>query len=748
MLNVENRIQYMITFNSNVMIRNLFLLVVFLGCVSLRHVEAAIDIVPKPVNLVETDGRFDITSACSIVVNDDLKTCGELLADYLQPAMGYRLAVSSKAEKSKPAIRLSLDKSLKKLSEEAYRLEVTGQGVRIQGASEKGIFYGIQTLLQLLPVEIFQTEVQPVSWTVPGVQIEDYPRFGWRGFSLDVCRQVYSVDFIKNCIDWLAMHKMNVFHWHLTDNEGWRIEIKKYPELTRTGAWRGPNEKLQPTFCSGYYRYGGFYTQEQIREVVGYAAKRQVMIMPEIEVPGHSRAVAAAYPEILCDYIDPGKHELSQNSWCAANERGYEILGDILKEVAGLFPCPYIHIGGDEVEMEYWENCRRCTGLMKEKHFEKPAEVQNYFIHRVAELVEAAGKKMGGWSEIMDGGELPSGTVVFSWIGLDHGIAAARKGLPVVMMPGEYCYFDMGQTPLERGHYWAGMVPTEKAYAFNPLIPDSLKPAERKNVLGVEGAIWSEMMDRPAWHCEYQMFPRLCVTAEIGWTPQEQREWTDFKGRLDRSHYMRLYQKGIRFRVPFPEVTHQNGVLTAAAPYPGAVIRYTADGNEPTCFSPLYTGEIKTEQPENYRFKTFFTPHWGSIAVGIEKYLHPEMKVTTTIDAHPKCPAQLLADGNEKTFFRSNRRVKDGDTVLFEFEKPLDCRKITIKSGAYQTSHYIITHAIVEISTDGERFIRSGWFDAEGDSEVICTVPIKALRIVFTEPQYEERLVLQDLKIE
>ena len=556
MLNVENRIQYMITFNSNVMIRNLFLLVVFLGCVSLRHVEAAIDIVPKPVKLVETDGRFDITSACSIVVNDDLKTCGELLADYLQPAMGYRLAVSNKAEKSKPAIRLSLDKSLKKLSEEAYRLEVTEWGVRIQGASEKGIFYGIQTLLQLLPVEIFQTEVQPVSWTVPGVQIEDYPRFGWRGFSLDVCRQVYSVDFIKNCIDWLAMHKMNVFHWHLTDDEGWRIEIKKYPELTRTGAWRGPNEKLQPTFCSGYYRYGGFYTQEQIREVVGYAAKRQVMIMPEIEVPGHSRAVAAAYPEILCDYIDPGKHELSQNSWCAANERGYEILGDILKEVAGLFPCPYIHIGGDEVEMEYWENCRRCTGLMKEKHFEKPAEVQNYFIHRVAELVEAAGKKMGGWSEIMDGGELPSGTVVFSWIGLDHGIAAARKGLPVVMMPGEYCYFDMGQTPLERGHYWAGMVPTEKAYAFNPLIPDSLKPAERKNVLGVEGAIWSEMMDRPAWHCEYQMFPRLCVTAEIGWTPQEQREWTDFKGRLDRSHYMRLYQKGIRFRVPFPEVTY------------------------------------------------------------------------------------------------------------------------------------------------------------------------------------------------
>ena len=254
------------------MIRNLFLLVVFLGCVSLRHVEAAIDIIPKPVKLVETDGRFDITSACSIVVNDDLKTCGELLADYLQPAMGYRLAVSSKAEKSKPAIRLSLDKSLKKLSEEAYRLEVTGQGVRIQGASEKGIFYGIQTLLQLLPVEIFQTEVQPVSWTVPGVQIEDYPRFGWRGFSLDVCRQVYSVDFIKNCIDWLAMHKMNVFHWHLTDDEGWRIEIKKYPELTRTGAWRGPNEKLQPTFCSGYYRYGGFYTQEQIREVVGYAA--------------------------------------------------------------------------------------------------------------------------------------------------------------------------------------------------------------------------------------------------------------------------------------------------------------------------------------------------------------------------------------------------------------------------------------------------------------------------------------------
>ena len=705
-------------------------------------------VIPLPQEVaLSQESPFNLNDGTIIAYpehNELLKRNAEFLAEYISQSTGHTLqteALAPGSEAPKGAITLGLDPAIG--NREGYVLTVKADRVTLNGQTENGVFYGIQTLRKSIPAETKATSI-----LLPAGSIQDEPRFSYRGMHLDVGRHFFPIEFVKKYIDLLALHNMNTFHWHLTEDQGWRIEIKKYPKLTEIGAWRDRTVIGRNTEEYDNTRYGGFYTQEQIREVVGYAAKRQVMIMPEIEVPGHSRAVAAAYPEILCDYIDPGKHELSQNSWCAANERGYEILGDILKEVAGLFPCPYIHIGGDEVEMEYWENCRRCTGLMKEKHFEKPAEVQNYFIHRVAELVEAAGKKMGGWSEIMDGGELPSGTVVFSWIGLDHGIAAARKGLPVVMMPGEYCYFDMGQTPLERGHYWAGMVPTEKAYAFNPLIPDSLKPAERKNVLGVEGAIWSEMMDRPAWHCEYQMFPRLCVTAEIGWTPQEQREWTDFKGRLDRSHYMRLYQKGIRFRVPFPEVTYQNGVLTAAAPYSGAVIRYTADGNEPTCFSPLYTGEIKTEQPENYRFKTFFTPHWGSIAVGIEKYLHPEMKVTTTIDAHPKCPAQLLADGNEKTFFRSIRRVKDGDTVLFEFEKPLDCRKITIKSGAYQTSHYIITHAIVEISTDGERFIRSGWFDAEGDSEVICTVPIKALRIVFTEPQYEERLVLQDLKIE
>lgn len=707
---------------------------------------AAVDIIPKPVKLEILEGKFLFDRNCVIV--SGVIPEAKLLASGLETAMGYRLAVVKKTLRGQKSIQLVLNRKLNELADEAYRLNVSDRTIRIEGATEKGLFYGIQTLLQLLPAGIYAQQLQQEEWSVPCVRVEDYPRFGWRGFSLDVARQFYSVDFMKSCIDWLAMHKMNVLHWHLTDDEGWRIEIKKYPELTAVAAWRGPCEKVAPTFGSGYHRYGGFYTQDEIREVVKYAAGRHITVLPEIDVPGHSRAFAAAYPEIRCDYIEPGKHKEQQNTWCVGNERCYEILGDILKEVAGLFPCPYIHIGGDEVDMAYWQNCRRCTDLMKQKQFEKPEELQNYFVHRVGKLVEAAGKKMGGWSEIMDGGELAQGTVIFSWIDTKHGIDAARKGLPVIMMPGSYCYLDMGQSAKERGHYWAGLVPMERVYDFNPLVPDSLKPSERKHILGVEGAIWSEMMDRPAWFCEYQMFPRLCALAEVGWTPQELRDYDDFWQRLTHSHYRRLYQAGIRFRVPFPEVKYEQGILTAEKPYENAEIRYTADGAEPTCFSQVYTGGIRTETPGHYRFKTFFTPQWSSIANGIEQYCHPVMQVKTNIAVHAKSNPDFLADGKPETFFMSADKVTTGDYLLFEFGKPLECRKITIETGVRQTSHYIATHAIAEISFDGKRFIRSGVFDINGDCEILCTIPVKALRITFTEPQFEPCLVVRDLIID
>lgn len=704
------------------------------------------NIIPKPVRLTVLDSRFVFDSTCVIVSGEG--TEGQKLADILAPAMGYKLKVVNKPGKNQRYISMKVDPRLKKLSEEAYRLNVTEKDIRLEGASEKGLFYAGQTLLQLLPAEIYAKTGQKTEWAVPCVQVEDHPRFGWRGFSLDVARQFYSVDFIKSCLDWLAMHKMNVFHWHLTDDEGWRIEIKKYPELTNVAAWRGPCEKLHPTFGSGYHRYGGYYTQDEIREVVKYAAERHIMVIPEIEVPGHSRAVAAAYPEIMCDYIDPQKHKEEQNTWCVGQERNYEILGDILKEVAGLFPCPYIHIGGDEVNMEYWQNCRRCTELMKERDFKKPEELQSLFIHRVDQLVKAAGKKMGGWSEIMYGGELNEGTVVFSWIDITHGIDAARKGLPVVMMPGSYCYLDMGYSEKERGHYWAGMVPLEKTYEFNPLIPDSLKAEERKNILGVEGGIWSEMMDRPAWHCEYQMFPHLCALAEVAWTLQEQRNFSDFEQRLTESHLMRLYCEGIRFRVAFPDVKYEKGVLTSTPPYPGAEVRFTSDGSEPTCFSTVYDGGIRTETPERYRFRTFFTSNWSSITVGVEKSLNVPMTVKTNIKPHKRSAPDALTDGKPETGFMSEGKVKQGDYLLFEFEQPLNCRKIKIETGVRQTSHYIASHAMAELSFDGKRFMRSGIFDINGDCEVICTMPVKALRIVFTETQFENYLMLKDLFIE
>ena len=706
----------------------------------------SVDIVPKPVKVAEREGRFVFDAGCVIVSDSEAE--GRFLAEALAPATGLELPVVKRAGKGQKAVVMRLEKGLGKMGKEAYRLRVAPNGVRIEGATAAGLFYGVQTLLQLLPAEVCAAGVREADWSVPCVEVEDAPRFGWRGFMLDVARQFYTVDYVKSCLDWMAMYKLNVFHWHLTDDEGWRVEIKKHPELTETAAWRGPREEVPPVYGSGYHRYGGYYTQEEIREVVRYAAERHIMVMPEIEAPGHSRAIDAAFPELKCEYIEEGKHRETQNTWCVGCERGYALLGDILAEVAELFPCPYIHIGGDEVNKEYWENCRRCAAVKEREGLSNSAELQHYFITRVDSLVRGVGKRMGGWSEMMDGGELAAGTTVFSWIGIEHGIKAARKGLPVVMMPGGSCYLDMACTEKERGHYWAGLLPMERVYAFNPLVPDSLTPEERSRVLGVEAALWGEMADKPAWYAEYQLFPRLCAVAEVAWTPQEERDFGDFAARLERTHYRRLYEAGIRFRVPFPEVTYADGVLRAEAPYAGAVVRYTADGSEPTCFSTPYEAPIRTEVPERYRFRTFFTPHWGSIANGMVKRLYPKMSVETNIALHAKTKENALTDGDDGTIFMSARRVDRGDCLTFIFDEPLDCRKIRIETGVRQTSHYIATHAYAELSYDGKRFLRAGVLDIDGDIDVVCTMPVKSVRIVFTERQFEPCLVVRDLIIE
>jgi hexosaminidase len=565
------------------------------------------NLIPRPVEVTPAQGTFSLTSATPIVAGKESKQIAVYLQQKLNRSTGmpFKLVSAPAAGSIELVVNRSLD-----IPAEGYLLSVTDKGVKIQGKDADGLFYGAQTLLQLLPPQVYASQPQDgVQWTVPAVSVKDYPRFHYRGMMLDVVRQFFDEQTVKNYIDWLAMHKINKFHWHLTDDQGWRIEIKKYPKLTSVAAWRGPNEAIAPTLGSGDKRYGGFYTQKQIKEIVRYAAERHIEVIPEIDLPGHSHAAASAYPEILCPTSrDEAKRAADDmgDAWCVGNEANFTMLANILKEVAALFPSKIMHIGGDEVNMAIWPRCPICSAFMKKEHMQKPEELQNYFVHRLNKIIDGLGKRMAGWDEILDGGDLEGSTQVYAWRSLKRAELATEKRVPAVVMVGQNYYFDMAQSKYERGHNWAGLVPLDKVYALDPADNAVFTPEQAKQVVGVQAAIWSELFNEPARFLDYQSYPRICAMAEAGWTPQSLRSWSDFYQRLTASHFERMYNMGIAFRLPFPVATYKNGVVTATVPYPGAEVRYTDDGSEPNASSALYAMPIKEFNYEKLKFKTIY----------------------------------------------------------------------------------------------------------------------------------------------
>jgi len=470
--------------------------IVLIGCLTLFNVcmyaQSALNLLPKPVQLSSGTGAFLLTPSTVVCADKESKASTVYLKEKLSRSAGIKLTfVSPVATQNRIALRVNpkLD-----LPSEGYLLTVNENGVTLVGKDRDGLFYGVQTLLQLLPPQVYSdTLMKNVAWKIPFVSIMDYPRFHYRGMMLDVSRQFFDVPTVKRYIDWLSIHKINRFHWHLADDEGWRIEIRKYPKLTSLGAWRGPDEVLHPSYGSGEKRYGGFYTQKQIKEVIRYASERHIEIIPEIDLPGHSRAAGASYPEILClaDTIneDQAAHIEESNVWCVGNEKNYNMLKDILKEIAALFPSKTIHIGGDEVDMSIWQNCPRCQTLLKEQNMSRPEELQNYFVRRIGKIVQELGKQMAGWDEIIDGGELDSATSIYAWRSLQRGAASTAKGLPTIMMVGQNYYFDMAQSKYERGHNWAGIVPLEKAYSFDPADPKYFSPEQIRLIQVYRGAM-------------------------------------------------------------------------------------------------------------------------------------------------------------------------------------------------------------------------------------------------------------------
>lgn len=488
-----------------------------------------VNIIPQPLLVKKGVGTFEITTSTKIVLkSESANKSAAFLNQYLQQFYGFQLSiVSKKGDTKNNTIVLSFNKSGLKSIPGAYKMQIKKEGIDIEGRDDNGVFYAIQSLIQLLPFE----KINKLS--VPQLEIIDSARFAYRGMHLDVGRHFFPVDYIKKYIDYIAMYKMNTFHWHLTEDQGWRIEIKKYPKLTSIGGFRnGTIIGRYPGTGNDSIRYGGFYTQEQIKEVVKYAADRYITIIPEIELPGHSCAALTAYPDLGCTG-GPYKVEetwgVFDDVYCAGNDHTFRFLEDVLDEVMTLFPSKFIHVGGDECPKTSWVKCPKCQQRMKDNNLKDEHELQSYFIQRIEKYINSKGRQIIGWDEILEGGLAPNASVM-SWRGEEGGIAAAKQKHQVIMTPGTYCYFDHSQTKNEDSVTIGGFLPIAQVYSYEP-IPPVLTDSESKYILGAQANVWTEYIGNEK-KLEYMIFPRMSALSEALWSSKQNRNWNNFEGRL------------------------------------------------------------------------------------------------------------------------------------------------------------------------------------------------------------------------
>ncbi len=483
-----------------------------------------IHVVPKPTKVAVQSGKFKLKADTVLVADRESRPAAEWLSAKLGPATGYVLAVREGESAAANSILFTVSPAAS-LGQEGYELTVAADRIVVRAGGAAGAFYACQTIRQLLPPQIESSgKAADISWTMPCVKIEDTPRFGWRGCLIDEARHFLGKETIKRQIDLISSYKLNRLHWHLTDDQGWRIEIRKYPKLTEVGAWRGAD------------RYGGFYTQQDIREIVQYAESRHVLIVPEIEMPGHAGAALASYPKLGCrgeGYAVGTSWGIYNDVYCPGNDEVFTFLENVLTEVMDVFPGPYIHIGGDEVPKERWQKCPKCQARIKAEGLKNEHELQSYFVRHFDKFLQDHKRRMIGWDEILDGG-LSEGAVVQAWRATDEGIKAANQGRDVIMSPTSDCYFDYGYDAIS----------LTKVYAFEP-IPNEVKKEKTHHILGLEGNLWSENIPNAA-RLDSQGFPRLCALAEVGWSPKESKDAADFAERMN-IHRQRLDLLGVKY---------------------------------------------------------------------------------------------------------------------------------------------------------------------------------------------------------
>ena len=694
------------------------------GTEEVKPYNRGINIIPTPVSLEQKTGFFKLGSSMKIYASSpEAKVVGEFFAAKLNQPTGYSITVVDDSEPSR-GIALLIDSSVD-VNDEGYLLDMDEKKLTIRAKTPQGLFYGMQTFLQLLPAEIeSSTVVEGIYWKTPVVSIKDEPRFGYRGIMLDPCRHFMPVENVKKYIDVLSLFKINRLHWHLTDDQGWRIEIKKYPKLTEVGSKRVEGEGTE---------HGGFYTQEEIKEVVQYAADHFITVIPELELPGHEMAAIAAYPELSCKG-EPGTPRIiwgvEDIVMCPGKEDMFEFLEDVIDEMVPLFPSEYFHIGGDECPKTSWEKCPLCQarirkeGLRDDKEHTPEEKLQSYVVQRMEKYLATKGKKIIGWDEILEGGLAPTATVM-SWRGEQGGIAAASMDHTVIMTPGgNGMYLDayQGDSKIEPVTI-GGYTPLEKTYSYNP-IPDTLAQIGKGDmILGVQGNTWAEYMYTEEKR-DYMIFPRILAVAEIGWTPLDRKDYKDFERRVENA-YVRLDAHGVNYHIPLPEQPNgscdfvaftDKATLTFQTSRPVKMV-YTLDGSEPTPASTAYTAPIELTETTTLKIASVLPSEKMSRVRTIQ------------VEKQPLAPAKTV----DKTTPGLSMEVYDGmylSVADFEAKKPqprakkviTKTRELTAQVPAPESMRGVKQYAAVatgyvNIPADGVYFISSNleevWIDGK-----------------------------------
>jgi hexosaminidase len=670
-------------------------------------VEANYQVIPLPqsIETASATAKPFLLSKNTVVLypaeNNLLQRDAEFLSDYIKEATGYplKLAILNGVDEPANSIVLTTDTSM--TEKEGYKLTVTENTVKIVGKTEQGVFYGVQTLRKSIPAVATGLDVK-----LPAVTIADAPRFGYRGMHLDVCRHFFSLDFVKHYIDLLALHNMNTFHWHLTDDQGWRMEIKKYPLLTEIGSKR-PNSVIgRNTQQYDNVPVEGFYTQDEMKEIVKYAAERYITVIPEVDLPGHMLAALAAYPELGCTggpYKVSPRWGIFDEVLCIGNPETMDFLKDVMKEVMEIFPSKYIHIGGDECPRTSWKKCPKCQALIKklglksDKKHTAEDRLQSYCMSEIEKYLNANGRQIIGWDEILEGDVAPNATVM-SWRGTEGGIEAAKLGHDVIMTPTTYCYFDYYQTddPKDEPVGIGGYVPLEKVYSFEPTA--GLDADEKQYILGAQANLWTEYIATPE-RIEFMVLPRMAALSEVQWTQPEKKNYEDFARRLPR--LIAIYQReGFKYadyvfdiEAKFQSDAAKKAIVVTLSTVDDAPIYYTTDGSEPTAQSARYTEPINVTSTADFR------------AVAIRPTgKSREVNRVININKATFCPITLTYAPARRYTFGGASTLVDGLSGNDSFATGAwlgfidhDAEAV-IDLGQPTTVHQVTTHAVVDMS--------------------------------------------------